>query len=192
MTAGVFTDLRKTFDTADHDILSGQHYGMRGLANDWFCSKLNGRKRFVSISNQVLAIKEIVSGAPQVSVLYPLLFLIYINDFHSCLKYSKAYCFADDTRITLSDSLQQILANRMSCNLRKLSMWLRANKLPRNVEKTELFVLRRINSKLNNSFKITLDGKRLIFSTSAKYRGVLLDENLTWSLQISHVRMKLN
>ena len=71
-------------------------------------------------------------------------------------------------------------------------MWLRANKLPRNVEKTELFVLRRINSKLNNSFKITLDGKRLIFSTSEKYRGVLLDENLTWSLQISHVRMKLN
>ena len=64
-------------------------------------------------------------------------------------------------------------------------MWLRPNKLPRNVEKTELFVLRRINSKLNNSFKITLDGKRLIFSTSVKYRGVLFDENLTWSLQIS-------
>ena len=71
-------------------------------------------------------------------------------------------------------------------------MWLRANKLSLNVEKTEPIVVRRRNTKLNNSFKIKLDGKRLFPTTSVKYFDVLLDENLTWSSQISHVQMKLN
>ena len=71
-------------------------------------------------------------------------------------------------------------------------MWLRANKLSLNVEKTELVVFRRQNAKLNNSFKIKLDVKRLFPTTSVKYLGVLLDKYLTWSPQISHVQIKLN
>ena len=177
-----------------HDILLTKldHYEIRGLANDWFHSYLKGRQQFVSIGNQASTIKEIVSGVPQGSVLGPLLFLIYINDLHSCLKYSRAYHFADDTNVTLSDRLQETLAKRMNHDLRKLSMWLRANKLSLNIEKTELVVFRRQNTKLNNSFKIKLDGKRLFPTSSVKYLGVLLDEHLTWSPQISHVQMKLN
>ena len=194
LTAGVFIDMRKAFDTDDHDILLTKldHYRIRGLSNDWFCSYLKGRQQFVSIGNQASTIKEIVSGVPQGSVLGPLLFLIYINDLHSCLKYSKAYHFADDTNVTLSDHLQETLAKRMNHDLRKLSMWLRANKLSLNIEKTELVVFRRQNTKLSNSFKIKLDGKRLFPTNSVKYFGAHLDEHLTSSPQISYVHMKLN
>ena len=129
---------------------------------------------------------------PQGSVLGPLLFLIYINDLNSCLKYSKAYYFADDTNVTLSDRSQETSAKRMNYDLRKLSMWLRANKLSLNIEKTGLAVFRRQNTKLNNSFKIKLDGKRLFPTSSVKYLGVLINGHLTWSPQISHVQMKLN
>ena len=48
------------------------------------------------------------------------------------------------------------------------------------------------HTKLNNSLKIKLDGKRLFLTTSMKYFGVLLDEHFTWSPQISLVQMKLN
>ena len=71
-------------------------------------------------------------------------------------------------------------------------MWLRANKLSLNIEKIELVVFQRQNTKLNNSFKIKLDGKRLFPTSSVKYLGALLDEYLTWSPQISHAQMKLN
>ena len=71
-------------------------------------------------------------------------------------------------------------------------MWLRANKLSLNVEKTKLVLFQRQNTKLNNSFKFKPDGKRLFPTTSVKYLGVLLDEHLTWSPQISHVQMKLD
>ena len=54
LTAGVFLDLRKAFGTVDHDILLTKldHYGIRGLSNDWFCSYLKGIQQFVSIGNQ--------------------------------------------------------------------------------------------------------------------------------------------
>ena len=69
----------------------------------------------------------------------------------------------------------------MNYDLGKHSMWLRANKLSLNVEKTEIVLFQRQNTKLNNSFKVNPDEKRPFPTSSVKY---LLDEHLTWSPQI--------
>ena len=46
--AGVFVDLKKAFDTVDHNILLRKldYYGIRGIANEWFCFYLKKRKQF--------------------------------------------------------------------------------------------------------------------------------------------------
>ena len=51
-TAGVFVDLKKAFDTVDHNILLEKldYYGIRGVAKDWFCSYLDNRKQYVKLN----------------------------------------------------------------------------------------------------------------------------------------------
>ena len=92
----------------------------------------------------------------------------------------------------LSHSSLETLAKQMNSDLKNLSQWLKANKLPLNVTKTELIIFHSSFKKTDPSLKIILDGKRLIQTDTVKYLGVLLDDCLLWSKQINHVVTKLN
>ena len=88
-TAGVFTDLKKAFDTVNHNILLEKldYYGIRGVDKNWFCSCLNNWKMYVMLNGSTSSIKPASTGVPQGSVQGPRLFLIYINDLNKCVKY---------------------------------------------------------------------------------------------------------
>ena len=94
----VFIDLRKAFDTVNHEILlvKLEHYGIRGNMLNWFQSYLSNRKQYVSFNGHSTELLEINCGVPQASVLGPLLFLIYINDLPNISKVPNFFLFADD------------------------------------------------------------------------------------------------
>ena len=108
---GVFVDLEKAFDTVDHQILLAKlnHYGIRGVSNDWFKSYLSNRNQYVSINGYESGLAALICGVPQGSVLGPLLFLLYKNDLNQAIKFCKVHHFADDTNILcLSNSIKQL------------------------------------------------------------------------------------
>ena len=117
-----FVDLKKAFDTVDHNILLRKldYHGIRGIANEWFCSYLKKKKQFVSIENNISSVKEILTGVPQGSILSPLLFLIYINDLPKSIRFSKTYHFADDTSILQSNPSLERLSKQVNKDLSNL------------------------------------------------------------------------
>ena len=140
----------------EHDILLTklEHYGVRGLANDWFKSYLSDRKQFVSINGHYSNLDSVLYSVPQGSVLGSPLFLIYINDLNQAIKFCKVQHFADDTDILHFSKSITKLNKYVNLDMKNLTVWLNANKISLNVQKTELVILKHertltVKSRLN-------------------------------------------
>ena len=70
-TCGIFIDLKKAFDTVNHEILLQRlyHYGIRGIVNDWFSSYLKSRSQTTNIGPHVSEKAPTECGVPQGSIL---------------------------------------------------------------------------------------------------------------------------
>ena len=84
-SCGVFIDLKKAFDTVDHNILLDKlnHYGFRGIIKDWFSSYLNNRMQSTQIGPYISNKANVSCGIPQDPVLGRCFFycrlMTYIN-----------------------------------------------------------------------------------------------------------------
>ena len=97
-----YLDLSKAFDTLDHKILIQklQFYGIHGITLSIFKNYPSNRIQFVEYEDSESDTLTITTGAPQGSVLDPLLFIIYINVIGNASNMFDFICFADDTTLS--------------------------------------------------------------------------------------------
>ena len=198
-TLAVFCDLSKAFDVIDNTILLDKlnHYGIRGIANNWLQNYLTNRQQYVQLENSKSSLKPIKCGVPQGSILGPLLYLIYVNDIENSCD-SNILSFADDTTIYSSHSdINSLLKWEMYIN--NLYTWFCTNKLSLNAGKTKYIIIKPRqrhcdisgrNISINN-VSLTRIGNNCS-ETSTKFLGILIDENLSWKQHISYLNSKIS
>ena len=116
----LFLDLKKAFDTVDHEILIRKLkvYGIDGIELEWFRSYLSCRQQYCTLNGNKSSSQQVTCGIPQVSCLGPLLFILYLNDFESCLKFSRANLYADDTEVSFSSNELSDVARNFQAELK--------------------------------------------------------------------------
>ena len=191
----LFIDLKKAFDTIDHEILLSklELYGFNGASLNLFRDYLSDRTQVTVINNVNSDTSRIRCGVPQGSILGPLLFLLYINDLPNCNLRSDVRMYADDTNLTFASTDPEELFSSLTHDLSNLKQWLDSNRLSLNVLKTKcLFTgTRHKISLLPSEPHICLDGHFIERVNSYKCLGVHVDEKLSWEAHISEIVSKV-
>ena len=192
----LFLDLKKAFDTVDHNLLliKLEYVGVRGQTLEWFKSYLSNRSQVVFINGVLSEHEQIKCGVPQGSILGPLLFLIYINDLSSIIDIATTRMYADDTNLTFTACNIPELQEQMSVDIQCLKNWLIANKLTLNVIKTEYMLVgsRQRIATMTENMNTFLNGISLNRVNCSKCLGVEIDEFLTWETHIASVSKKVS
>ena len=139
----VFIDLKKAFDTIDHNIILKKlgNYSVDLNSLKWFESYLTNRIQKCRVNDHLSGSNPVNCGVPQGSNLGPLLFLVYINDLPNCLNCAIPRMFADDTSVSYAAKSMDELQSVINSELVNLHKWLSTNKLSLNIAKTEFMII---------------------------------------------------
>ena len=183
-TAMIFIDLKKAFDTVDHQILLDkmQFYGITGHAHKWFSSYINNRNRYCRVNGTTSIIENIDIGVQQGSCHSDAIVTMYFDD--------TAISYSSDT----SDELDLVIDEELSY----IEKWLQGNKLSLNVVKTQAMIIGskpKIKKLKNNPSKLPsfrVGGEEIDPINETKYLDVVIDNCLTWESHISALQRKIS
>ena len=175
----IFLDFAKAFDKV---------CGIKGQLLKWILDFLTTRRQREVIDGHSSGWSEVTSGVPQGSILGPLLFLVYINDFPLAVK-CNCGLFADDSilhrKVTSESDCEDLQTELQSaydwCNSRLVTL---------KSEKSEVLHLSRSKDPYHHEY--WLSDKPLSAVNHHKHVDVWLESSLSWDYHINYFCAKAN
>ena len=195
----IFIDYEKAFELADPNSilhLLAVDKGIKGHLLGWLKDYLHNRKGYTRVQGEESDIFPLYQGTPQGSVLSPFLFNILMDKVLSVLDktLSKERAFKITT-VAYADDLVLIsnhadAPHLLSSALAKLESISTILGLQINSSKTKAMAWTR--SQFFPPFTFNIYNKQVEWVRSFKYLGVVLDDNLSFTLHAKHVCSRAN
>ena len=188
--------MSKAFDTLSHSALLEKlkSFGITDDSHNWFTDYLFNRNEFCVVENCESKLLNITCRVPQGSILGPLLFLMFFNDFEKCLKRLQSLNFADDMVVYVHGKTKDIVESHLNEDLRNMLTYFKTNQLIINLNKgkieTMIFCMSSRLSKCGKKLTLYYDDRVIHTTETYKYLGIILDSTLSLSPNFGRVYKK--
>ena len=126
------------------------------------------------------------------SILGPILFLLYINNICNASTALNTIQFADDSTLYLIGSNPTDLIHRANQELSAFVEWCLANRLTINTAKTYYMLFTNTTTKYQPLPRLTILDKDITQVSRTKFLRITFDNNLTFKHHISNLNLNLN
>ena len=187
--SSLFMDLSKAFDTINHDLLLAklEAYGFSKTSIEFMHSYLKNRKQRVLINNSFSESKKVTIGVPQGSILGPLLFNIFVNDFLYSLKHSEISNYADDNTMYCIGKDKERINSLLEQDFQLAAEWFYKNGMVLNPDKCHYMCL---GSNVDGTEELNSLSYKLNNSKEEKMLGIVIDRNLKFENHIDSICRK--
>ena len=188
VVGAVLTDLSKAFDCTPHDLIIAKlsAYNFSDEALSYTYSYLTNRRQCVRINNTHSQLETIISGAPQGSILGPILFNLSINDLFFFVVLASLYNFADDNTLSACAATVSELIKILESESEVVIDWFKIKKMVVNPDKFQAIILDK-RKRDHTDEHITVDNQQIKVVSSVKLLGLQLDDKLNFNMQISNI-----
>jgi hypothetical protein len=198
VVGAVFLDLRKAFETVDHNILLSKlkYYTRNNRTVQLLASFVTNRTQRVYVNGQYSLDGALKLGVPQGSILGPLLFCIFINDLPLHITNNNVSCelFADDSSLHSSSKTLNKVQSDLQQGINDVVHWCHQNKMTLHPKKSNSMV---ITSRQKHQREPLLLGLKLNADpieqvTSHRVLGIIVDQELRWDVHVKNICKKLS
>lgn len=127
-------------------LIEQNKYGVRRTPVMLIKSYLYNRQKCVNIGGHQSSFSSTLCGAPQGSILEPLLFIVYINDIVNIDDQTQYIIHADDTCLSRTGDVADIFIRMANLVLNIFFVWSEVNGLKINTLKSKAILFRTVNT----------------------------------------------
>ena len=166
--AAILMDLSKAFDCLPHNLLmlKLEAYGLSENSLKLLKSYLENRRQRIKIGNNYSEWDTLIRGAPQGSILGPVLFNVFINDIFHFVQDSTIYNYADDNTLSYSDTNKNTVVKTLENDSINLIDWFSKNLMKANPDKFQAIAIGPKTNRHNLSFD--LKGNKITCEANVK------------------------